>query len=457
MARLCMPSSRAEKFVRDENGRYKYLGVPTYFEKLYISVFNEMSNSSQFITELTNADCIQSLKANESDISVAPVPLDEVDYRVPVPVVGTTVDFIVGLDKSNQSDLHDGPPATKYGLLSNVYNFTLDTYAVTMIFVSIFVSLVYLKSCTMIIHLKILGRKKCIRRMFLLNLTKLRTCTADQLRSVCLLISLLHFLLSTPFLLMFKTNQVVNKTPFIIDSYERAIESNVTLLVTGLSTNETHFVQPNARDVQRDNLINVFWKLFQRNKLTFYPSQVIQGTIDKEINEITTGKSIFLADQMIGPVYRAVFCSYAIYKNMRIELFIYHDTNQREEVYGLAFRTAYNNQRVVKSLRRFDEMKLWDKIQKDGVEQSGDAFLPKDHDLRVFYRMCLLPNSLDPQASKNIPPSDFYLFAPLLLLCLFVYLVAGISLILEKVVTLKFTRRKRCNKIHPCYVRGKKK
>ena len=436
MARLCMPGNRVESLIRRSDGQYDLQGITTNFQRTFIRIHDLVTNSTDFQIRLSAFECVQALKNDESDIVVALMPLEDVEYYVPIAGRIATVNFMAGNnDSKHQQKISDA--TSKLGLLSNIRNFTLSTWCTIMIFTLLFISLVYFRSLNYQIlrSLHVSKRHKSLWDLFSFSMKHLMNAKFTRFKWLCFLIFLLYFLLATPFLLMFKTNQLVVATPYIVNSYERAIESNVTVFVPSVSTNESRFLQPNSKNLHNDDTVNRFWKFFQQNSHPFDTSVIMKGGLALYIDQLVSSRCIFMSGLITISLFKSIFCAFSVNDGMRINLFMQEDANQREEVQGLPFRTGYVNPKVVKLHRRLNEMETFARITESLIENTGrDLLSDTGFDASVRFDECFRPKSLDSRAKKEVAPGSISLFTPLLYLLLVSYLVCGGLVIAEKIV-----------------------
>ena len=445
MARLCIPGNRNVKFTRDPDGNYNSLSLATDSEKHYLMMHDSIVNSTQLMIQPSVDKCIKSLQLNESDIVIAPVHPDEDAYTVPATFSSSTADFITGLNLSRHSELLEKPEVKKHGVLSNSTNFTVPIYAIIALFIITFISLIYLSSHLMKMRLSIIGRRKnkTVARIFLFYCRYFAHPRVSHLRNVCLLILVFYFLSITPFLLMFKTNQLVFKVPRMIDSYEQVIDSRATVFVPWVSSNASNFLVPYRDDM--NSIVNRFWFFFRQMERAFDVSAKLRdfSKIMSFMDQLTNGRCIFLSSSLVIQFYQALFCSLAINSDQQIALLLFHDPHQRSEIQGFAFRIGYINLQVVQLYKRLFEMQTLDHFSGEQVKfLSQNLIAGASASSRFDFEMCVKPTMPDSRAFKFIPPGDLSIFTSLFLLVLMLYCISAVILSLEHLIKrTKVTRK----------------
>lgn len=445
MARLCVPGRRVHRYTVQPNGEYDLHEVPVPSEREFISFQHSIANSSEVRRELSVHDCIELLRKNESDVLSAWVPMVEDSYTVPVASKAMSLHFISGINTSSRHDPLQQPKIARHGVLANIDNFTSDTYTMILVFVVIFSLVTYIKSYNSSMwHFLVKGRRVSIMNMFSRNCKDLLNDRSSQLKYVGLLMFTFYFLLATPFLSLFQTNQIVLRTPYIVNSYARAIESNATVYIPRLFRNDSELLKPNSRDVQVDNIVNRFWRFSRKSIELYNVTHPFKQSLSFHINRMISARGIFLVNSQVMIFYVSTFCVVAVNSGMKVELFVHRDFNQREQIQGHALRKGYSNARLIRLQRRMSEMNSLHPHYRDAAEMNAKNFLMEDNrDTRSLFTNCFKPDSLDSCSSEVASPGNILHFESLIKFTIIAYGVSALVFILEVLVGgLKLKRQR---------------
>lgn len=434
MARLCSPCNLDEEVTKTPDGKFKLNGFVTRSHILSLDFHSSLLNASQFVVKKGFKDCLKLLIENKTDYIIGfASDGDEKPFYVPVPYVSTSLHLISGYDvgKYIKDVKFKGP--NSLGVLSNIYNFDFQVYFAILLFIISIGLLLLAHSLKIKAHLIRIGKKrlkllKTYRRVY----KKLSDVKRTKTKLVSLVSYISYFLLITPFLLLFKTNQVVNEKPFIISNYEEIINANASIYYPSIAVNETVFLIPTGFDVDHNNIMNKFWNFFQ-TKSQHYDFSNTQ-TFDKLFylkDKLINGKGIFLTEFSTIVNIKAILCSFTK-EDEYIQIFIYHDRHQRAEVQGMPVRRGYYNPQLNKKHRALFEMDLYNQLLIMGVEYIGFQYTgtSRDH-RRIQYEYCQKEQPIELTTKDHIPPLKVEFYSLSLKILSALYLFALIIFVTE--------------------------
>lgn len=323
---------------------------------------------------------------------------------------------------------------SEYGIMGNISNYTFDVYFVIMtIIISILLILIghaYKTNKYLIVIKK--NKKYKLSKILFIIMKKILLINKTKQKLISLLILSSYFLLITPFLLLFKTNQVVNERPFIINNYKKIIQTNSTILYTSIAFNETLFLLPSDFDIKTNNIVNKFWHQFKfTGKLYDMSTTMGLDVIENLKNLLIHGKTVFISEFFTVTTVKAVLCSFTN-ENELIQIFIHHDNNQRSQIQGIPVRRGFFNKQLNIKHRRLFEMNIFRQILNQGVEYMGFTFLvtSKEH-RRIQYEYCTIQQPIEFKTKDDIAPSRFQFFSLLFFTLFSVYGLAFVIFIIE--------------------------
>lgn len=171
------------------------------------------------------------------------------------------------------------------------------------------------------------------------------------------------FFISTPFLLLFKTNQVITPRPPFLLNYEEVIARNAQVIYSNILFDEMILLRPAKLDDQSNDIQNRFWRYFNSNshKIVFDTNIETMKTVDLAAKEISQQKSIFLAPFVVAYPMMQAFCSFSNFPDL-YRMFHFHDASQREILTGPAVRKGFEDSKLLKRIRNAMEFHLYQQL-----------------------------------------------------------------------------------------------
>lgn len=322
----------------------------------YARLISQIGNSTDVSFVTTLANCIELFDRNLTDFSIGNYDYtkEAPSYYVPCPNSASSIYFISGYDVNKfQSSEMTNAFGSKFGVLHNFANFSIEIYAVIFLFLALAVALIAFKV------------KLCSKKSLMCLLKRPRSLFNKLVcgrRSTRLLSFLFHsgfFLISTPFLLLFKTSQVVTpKEPFITN-YEQVLSEKPSIYYSNILFNETSLMMPNKRDIEENTIRNRMWKYFKGHSETF-PADAIER-YPATGQGITNHQVIFIGPlDVLYPIKQA-FCSFSISPEL-FKMSLFKDENQRETLTGYALRRGMSDKKFIKRIRNVMEFYYHDHL-----------------------------------------------------------------------------------------------
>lgn len=356
MARICYPGGPAIRCWKREDGSlYAESPSATELHASEVLLQSAIANSTDLFCTNTIADCTLRMQLNLSDFSIGEyIYYRENDvYFVPVPWDASSIYFVSGYELNSLNSRSINNPE---GLIGNlgVYSFQIYLFIVLIFIFSS--SLIALKAL-ILFEINFSRRKKGRIDKFLQIMRKLRL---EMFKSSCkhvkccsFITYLTFFLFSTPFLLMFKTAQVITQPPPIYSSYQELIRSNVTIYYASMLTDEKAFLHPNSFNIERHDIVDKMWKYFLGHS-RHIDLRKSQSEFLKLTHLLTSGYAVFFSSFYTSARIRQVFCSLSD-SNQLFNVLMFRDKSQRMDLAGFAMRKGYKNEKLIKNQRRVFE------------------------------------------------------------------------------------------------------
>lgn len=355
MVRLCV-SSTTLKITQVKNGSYLFEGSHNSIQ--LAKEFIKVVQPSQVVSGYFTSECSERLRQNLSDVSTTNSAIaGQPYYYVPVIENEQGPCIVTGYEVNEYVRSQTSKPESKYGLLTNFRAFDGPTY------------LAIICLCCTILAVKWLVRyffsaemknrcKKRFRGQKRLNIQLKR-----HLRALVCQSYLLFFLVSTPFLNLFSTSQVVTDKPYLLNDYESIIRSN-TSIIAAMTTNVDEYLAPSAASVKNNDLTSRFYNYFKERQVNiikyrkdyfreadffdfiFYYYRMAKSVVDK--------KTVFLTHFGTGEMLRRRFCALSL-ENEFFRLITPVDGSQKRILAGRAFRVGFYDSKLMKKLRILSE------------------------------------------------------------------------------------------------------
>lgn len=392
MARLCL-SSTTLKISKVKNGSFSFIGWPrtVQFAREIIEIFKP----SDVVIETFNAYCVKRLKNNLSDISATRNAIkSDSFYYIPV-INGEEAPYIMsGYEVNEYVNSQVSRPQWKQGLIKNFRAFDVSTYLAIFSLCFVFILVRFLADYYFFAQIKnwpcILNRME--------QRDKLKN--KSHLRFLIFVFYLLFFFVTTPFLNIFSTSQVVTEKPKFIYDYESLMRSNITIL-SAMTNNVQEYFRPTAKSIERNDLTARFYNYYKRKKID---NKIYRANFLKEHNQnhlayyyhvtenLVHERLALITHSFTAELYKGRLCALSRGNDL-FRVFASIDPTQRKILVGFPFRTGYTNNKLAKKLTVTSEFQSI---------QGG-------HSSRIKEITCNLENNLDMSAQHRQKQKDLCL------------------------------------------------
>lgn len=344
MLRLCY-NNLSVKLIKKADGTFSISGLyPQDTENVRYMMQLTASHNFTFTKNLIG--CYESLKKNKSDFSYGQfLYFDSTNtYHVPVQIYTARPYFISGYEVNSYVESQRNKSDCNYGLMNNIYNYQVDVHCLVLLLLICLLSLLMLQKS---VKTHLVKSKSTFYR-------RVRTTKCPRVsRLGKFLHHLAFFFVSTPFLLMFKTNQVVTERPFVLETYQMIMNAGARIRTSGMYTNVSMTLEPNSDNNERKDLIYKMYHYFIHHQYRGAPPGKNRSYFDSlfEIAESIINKTmVYLDTYWTVKTMRLVFCS--ISRDSQLyRAFIFKDVHSREFLAGNAFRLGFEDKKLVKRLR----------------------------------------------------------------------------------------------------------
>ena len=353
MLRLCY-NNPSVKLLKRSDGTYSVSGVyPQDVENVQHMIQLTGSYNITFAKSLIG--CYESLKNNQSDFSYGQFLLyDPTDtYYIPVQTFSASPYFISGYEVKSyiESKQSSAQATSEYGLMENILNYDLSVHCLILVILIILAAIYSLKGkvrkwalkCR---RIKRRPKSRFIKFIFMVN----------------------FFFTSTPFLLMFKTSQVVTEKPKVLETYQMIMDANASIRTSGLYTNVTMTLEPNGEMSNKENDLN--YKMYnyfihhQYRGTSPGKNKNYYGSLYEIARSIINNTMVYLDTYHTVRTMRLVFCTLSK-EDEYYRTFIFQDVHAKAILAGQAFRCGFKNKHLEKRLRNIFEAgstTVWSKM-----------------------------------------------------------------------------------------------
>lgn len=354
MVRICYTAGIDIK-VSEKDGQLILQGPAVESQRATIEFVLRFGNLSQFLLRRTKDDCTETFLRNESDFSTGLYYLhdESVNYSVPVPIYPTSLTFLTGYDVFEYESKQKVNGMT-FDVLKNFASYCLPIYGLTFIWIVTLLLFIFVRFSIHRIESRTFRRwKKSFRVLYLVTIRG-----SKNWRWLMFILSIGFFLVTTPFFILFKTNQVVIEQPFIFTSFKEIMKNNTEIVFTKIHLSVSLFLEPPDGPCL-DSIMCEMWKYFNSHsrEVTFDRSPKSIKLTYSILEGIISKKMIFIATHGIAESFRQVFCSFSKPPNLN-QLFRMQDSHQREILVGFAFRESKPPEYLVKKLRHTFEFQI---------------------------------------------------------------------------------------------------
>ena len=372
MVRVCIPGPGLELLNKSGVFETKSNDANEQYNKQANFLLQFLKPSDVFLSKGLYLPCIQRLVDNKSDLSLGEYPLEGQHDHYYVPDVRMTYlpVIISGYEVNEYIKNQSAKPYLKYGLLENYRTFDGETYASIALLIT---TLLLVKWLSIFLFKSELNKlPMCRFRCKQLS----RMARGHKSRSLAVMVNVSFLLLSTPFLLMFKTSQVVTEKPFVVTNYETIMRLNLSILPR-ISILKKEYFTPSARSVGENDVTARFFLHFKKRGTEFQSEYYDKKDLINGILKINRMAGYFIQKKFIvithsglnARLVKHIICA-SSGPNELFHVFAFQNPTQREILVGNAFRTGFNDPGVRKKMQRWTE-------RMPSIEQvdSGDWFI----------------------------------------------------------------------------------
>lgn len=361
--RLCV-SNGVDIEMKFKDGKLSDNGFASQSNYISANIALQISNSTEITFVRFLAECVNRFATNQSDFSMGSYDFiqQKQPYYVPCPSLPSSLYFISGYEVNEyQISRNVHSFRAKWGVLNNVGNFAPSVYTLLSIWLVINLLLVIVK-----VALRVKNPQKHMLQLVQVSLKLAKRIFRGKSlmnRIFCFFLNLGFFFISAPFLLLFKTNQVVTPKQPLLTNYEEVIAKNAQVIYSNIQFDETILLRPLQLDDQSRDIQDRFWRHFNSNsqKVTFGTSLEDRSVIDLMVKSIVQQKSIYLASFEVAHPLMQTFCSWSEHPDL-YRMFVLKDVNQRETLTGFALRRGFESKKLVKRIRNAMEFYIYQHI-----------------------------------------------------------------------------------------------
>lgn len=342
----------------NKSGAYRFTGSKAFVAEAN-SLLQLLKPSRVDVTNGFLNKCLSRLAKNSSDVAFGDFALrGGSSYHVPDATNAWAPAIISGYEVGEYIKNQTSKPYSKYGLLENYRAFDGETYiaicsVILIILLTKFLFNFHFKKSVSHLPLGTLRRRPALRVINELNI-----------KSIRVVVSVAFFLISTPFLLMYKTTQVVTEKPFVIADYETLMRFNISIY-SQITVHKSEYFKPLTRNIQGNDLTFRFFNYYQRRKFERKEFESNDLRRDDFINFIFRNyrltrylvekKFVVITHLDASHYLKRKFCTTSG-ENEYFKIFVSKDASQKEILVGNAFRNGFSSPQVRAKLRRFAEL-----------------------------------------------------------------------------------------------------
>lgn len=354
---------------------------------------------------------------------------------MPVPWDAETIYIITGYDINKYKEQRF---INTYGLIHNFTVYGCDVHLCILTFFILLFILILLKASILYEYNHSLRRRKRVTLMGIIRKLKIELLkhSAKHTRGFSLILFASFFFISSPFLLMFKTAQVVTKQPRIISSYDDLVKSNATIFYSSLLSDESSFLWPSSRSIEHEDIVYETWMYFLKHGIYYDMRKQRPITFKDMMNLVVSDDAVFFSSFYIAARIREVFCSFSEEEQL-LNVLMFKDENQREELNGFAMRKGFVDDILVKKQRRAFEFYFVRHMRRSHHSFYGLDIGDSSPEHRKLQKQVCLKHELTGQmVHVEAGDVEFYFFFFLCILIFF--LIAFCIFLLEKYLLVHF-------------------
>lgn len=441
---LCIPGGLGIVLNIDKKGHFDYSMLRHDGEVLIISLYQQIFNAStiHMVSELR--ECLSLMKEKSVDFVAAMMPVASIfeHHYVPYATEESNLDIISGYDYNTYSSLNGQNKTSKLGILNNYRGFESNVYIVLCLLIISLLLLVLFFTLVQREKRWIHRRSTSIRTMikvfkvYLFNSFSTKT----NARRLTMLSIISFFLIITPFLLMFKTNQIIVHPPKLLKTFEEAMSEKADIYFMNTVDNyEEYFYTENGSEV---------FSYYQSNKKIFKAPNDLESVYatNRILAEITKGQAALILPSQISKIMYQCFCSWSK-KGQLFKFMINKYYEGRTFLIGFVFSKKIPHSYSLTNYIHAFQNGLLQILNKQHFYPGFDVFPTSKKHKQNQLVLCFNLNQIEMNESTNIYYGDFRLFSKFFYFCSFLLVLSFFVLLYEWLISPKSSSMKRRRRV----------
>lgn len=429
---ICITNGLDGVLKKNQYGEMVYSDLRADTEVEFFDLFQQIFNASTIKMTRIGIECLELLREGKVYFSTVSRSIwDESDYyRVPYGTKMSYINIITGYEYKEYSRMIGASKISDMGILNNYRGFEKKVY----FFLSLVMILLLLP---VIFYTLIQKEKRWIYRRSISIWTMMKVfyqylfysfSIKTSARRFTYLAIISFFLIITPFLLMFKTNQIIVPPPKLVKTLRQAISDKITIYHTDTIVNLSMFYE-------EENFQKVH-NYYETNKKLFeLPGATDILTYDGFVMNIINQKGILLTQSHEAMAMYKMICSWAN-NNHLLKIFMFKEESTREYIHGMTFHINYTNPRGLRNYLSAYETGLLYTIDRNHYYIGFDVLtIPLSHKQKQLV-LCYNFNQIEMDESSKVYSGDMKTFSPFFRFYFYIILVT-ITIFVCELLTFK--------------------
>ena len=313
------------------------------------------TNYSDFHISTTLGDCMDRIKSNLSDYGVGIYTLYDPDsFKVPAIEQAGTISIFTGYNVA--AYLAKSAVSVKYSILQNLKLYDSDIYFATFCLILALFFAYSLDTAVKLCrrrHFRPSFERATLRRryfqLFSRSIADLFYQKGGRVKLLSFTFHLGVFLILLPFLLLFKTTQVVNVKPEMIRSFEEIMARNVSIYYANISMNETIILEPNFNNAKEKDISFRFWSYWNKRKIRFESIEDLQKYFEqlkRMVKMLVEKKTVYFDISIGSSAVSSILCMLSMSPDL-YKIIMFKDESTREIIAGWGMSLYYENRRLI--------------------------------------------------------------------------------------------------------------
>ena len=336
------------------------------------------TNYSLFHIATDVSDCMDRIKSNLSDYGVGIFTLyGSGSYKVPVIEQAGTITIFTGYEVTKYQATTD---LTNYTLLRNCKLYEPETYLAILLFLTAISLALTCKTCVNSFKMKHLHPtwrskrgKKLFSKLLFKSLLNMIHRDGRSVRLIALTFHLGMFLILIPFLLLFKTTQVLKVEPDLITSFREIMARNSSIYYTHISMDESNMLQPNLKVSKGRDVGVEFWHYWRRMRIKLEAKDLARyvQNLKKMAKKVVDKEVVYLDNSISSDLIRSILCILSDEPDL-YQIFTFRESSTRELIAGWGASLFYENKRLMdkKKISIENAINMFDSVRLPTYEMS---------------------------------------------------------------------------------------